>query len=271
MQAVDFVAGRKLQALFGLIGTFGIILASQACLAGPPFLTDDPQPLDPGHWKINNYAAATLARGASTAAAPGIDANYGAGENVQLHMLGQAAFAQWSGVTPQFGAGDTELGVKYRFLSARENDWWPQIAIYPTVAFPIGNANRGLGSGATHAFLPVWVQKDFGKWTTYGGGGYWINPGAGNQNYWFAGWVVQYQLTETLALGGEIFHMARSSTGGPGSPLYPLGTKPSTGFNFGGTYDLSDTYHLLFSLGRGFENASATNRPTSSHITLRYG
>jgi hypothetical protein len=49
-------------------------------------------------------------------------------------------------------------------------------------------------------FLPVWLQKDFGKWTTYGGGGYWINPGAGNKNWWFSGILLQYSFTETFYL-----------------------------------------------------------------------
>jgi len=40
------------------------------------------------------------------------------------------------------------------------------------------------------AFLPVWMQKDVGDWTVYGGGGYWINPGAGQKNWWFTGLAV---------------------------------------------------------------------------------
>ena len=37
--------------------------------------------------------------------------------------------------------------------------------------FPTGNTDRGLGTGAIHAFFPIWLQKDFGKWSIYGGGG----------------------------------------------------------------------------------------------------
>ena len=100
-----------------------------------------------------------------------------------------------------------------------------------------------------HAFLPVWVQKSFGDWTTYGGGGYWINPGGGNRNYWFAGWLLQRQITKALAIGGELFHQTADTVGG----------HDSTGFNLGGIYDFTDNYHLLLSAGRGLENAHATN------------
>jgi hypothetical protein len=33
----------------------------------------------------------------------------------------------------------------------------------------------------------------------------------------------------------------------------------STGFNLGGVYDFDEHDHLLFSAGRGFQNASTTN------------
>ena len=61
-----------------------------------------------------------------------------------------------------------------------------------------------MGNGKTQVFVPVWIQKEFGKWTTYGGGGYWFNPGEGNRDYWFAGWEVQRKLTEKFTAGLEI-------------------------------------------------------------------
>lgn len=109
------------------------------------------------------------------------------------------------------------------------------------------------------AFLPVWVQKSFGEWTTYGGGGYWINPGAGNRNYWFAGWVLQRKLTEQVTLGGELFHQTADS----------LGATDSTGFNLGGFYDFTENHHLLFSAGRGIQGANDTNQ-LSYYLGYRY-
>jgi hypothetical protein len=122
---------------------------------------------------------------------------------------------------------------------------------------PTGDATHGLGSGRTHEFLPIWLQKDFGKWTTYGGGGYGHNPGPGNKDYWFVGWLLQRQVTDDLALGGEIFHQTASTTARPGDVGYPLGAKDLTAFNLGGVYDLSEHYHLLFSGGRGLQNADS--------------
>lgn len=57
-------------------------LSPSLCLAGPPFFTDDPVPVDLGHWEINNYSLGTFAKGAFAGVLPGMDANYGATQNV---------------------------------------------------------------------------------------------------------------------------------------------------------------------------------------------
>ena len=145
---------------------------------------------------------------------------------------------------------DTELGVKYRFIDPGEDDWYPQLGVFPLVELPTGNAARGLGAGKWRAYLPVWLQKDWGDWTSYGGGGYWINPGPGNRNYWFAGWLLQRQVTKQLAIGAELFHQTADSQNG----------RDSTGFNIGGVFDVSETYHLLFSAGKGLQNAADSNQ-----------
>ena len=127
-------------------------------------------------------------------------------------------------------------------MNPGKDDWWPTISIFPAVEIPTGNAKRGLGAGYTDVYLPVWVEKSFGKWTIdTGGGGYWINPGPGNRNYWFSGWLVQQQITDKLSLGAEIVHETSSA----------VGQSAATGFDIGGQYDFSEHHHLLFSVGRG--------------------
>ena len=226
-------------------------------------------PVDYGHWEIYGFSLGTFAKGAASALSPAVEVNNGLLPNVQVHMMMPLALSATSGMSPQFGLGDVEFGVKYRVLTAEPADWWPQIGIYPLLDVPSGNAERGLGTGRTHAFLPVWIQKDFDKWTTYGGGGYWINPGPGNRSYWFVGWVLQRQVTDSLALGGEIFHQTRFATGGPGSLGFPLGSKDTTGFNLGAIYDFNQNYHLLLSAGRGLQHAS-TNNVFSYYAALQW-
>lgn len=227
--------------------------------AGPPFRTDDPEPVELGHWEVYGFAQATHAKGDTAGTLPGLEVNYGALPDLQLHLVAPLAFDRPDGSGTQFGPGDIELGTKYRFIHEDEDGWRPQIGIFPLLELPTGDQTRGLGTGRVHAFLPLWLQKSIGQWLTYGGGGYWINPGAGNKNYWFVGWLVQRQVTEHLALGGEIFHQTADTSGG----------KDSTGFNLGGVYDLSENYHLLFSAGRGLQNATSTNE-FSYYLALQW-
>jgi hypothetical protein len=248
---------------------FGAFCVASPAAAGPPFLTDDPEPVDLGHWEVIGFSMGTVVRGDSAGTLPGVEVNYGALPGLQLHVKVPVSFNSQSVTGTESGDGDTEFGAKYRFINPGEDDWWPQVAVYPAVDLRTGNVPRGLGTGATHMFLPLWMQKDFGKWTSYGGGGYWINPGPGNRNYWFFGWQLQRQVADNRVLGAELFHQTASTSGVPGSVGFPLGSKATTGFDVGGAYDFSANYHLLFSAGCGIQNATTTNQ-FSYYIGLQW-
>lgn len=215
----------------------GFLLVCVLARGGPPFVTDDPVPVDYQHWEI--YLASQYQHGPDGAdgTLPHVEVNYGVLPNLQLHLMASDAFDAPSGATRHSGYGDTELGAKYRFLE--ETDTRPQAALFPMVELPTGDSARGLGSGHTQVFLPVWLQKSFGGWTTYGGTGYWINPGAGNRNWWLTGWLVQRQVRPNLAVGVEIFHETAQTTDG----------KSDSRMNAGLTWDLNDTCHVLASAG----------------------
>ncbi|MDR3419128.1 MAG: hypothetical protein P4L83_23375 [Nevskia sp.] len=217
-------------------------LAAGAAQAGPPYVTDDPEPVELGHWEVYGFTAGAHQHSANTSGVlPGLEVNYGAAPGLQLHAILNYAYDVPSGGSWHSGLGDTELGLKYRFVNPEKDDWYPQVGIFPLLEVPTGDASHGLGTGQTLAFLPVWLQKDWDEWTTYGGGGYWINPGPGNRNYWFFGWLLQRQVTKSLALGVEVFHQTPSVDGGNGV----------SGFNLGGVFDFTERHHLLFSAGRG--------------------
>jgi hypothetical protein len=239
---------RTLPALGGLL--IGMLALPHAVFAGPPFFTDDPEPVDYQHWEIDLYSQGTGTRNNSAGFLPAVEVDYGGLPDVQLHAIVPMAFNASSGQSFHYGYGDTEFGFKYRFIHKSENSWRPEVAVFPAIEVPTGNARRNLGAGHVREFLPLWAQEDFGPWQTYGGGGYWNNPGAGNKNYWFFGWLLRRKITDELSLGGEIFHQTANQIGGP----------DSTGFNFGGNYDLSRNYHILFAAGRGIQNAVDTNQ-----------
>jgi hypothetical protein len=64
------------------------------------------------------------------------------------------------------------------------------------------------------------------------------------------GWTVTNQVTPELQLGAEVYHQTADAHGG----------RASTGLGFGAVYDLSETYHLMASVGPGLQNADETGR-----------
>lgn len=242
-----------------------VALGASAAKAGPPFITDDPEPVDLGHWEVYAFSAGAFDANGATGQGPAVEVNYGALPNLQLHVIVPLSYDAPPNGPSAMGLGDTELGVKYRFITPGKDDWFPQVGVFPLLEVPTGDAHKGLGAGQLQAFLPVWIQKDFGKWTTYGGGGYWINPGPGNRDFWFAGWLLQRQVTDKLALGAELFHTTASTIGGSGV----------TGFNVGGQYDFTEHYHLLFSAGQGgqlyaVDPSAVSRRPGTYYVAFQW-
>jgi hypothetical protein len=213
-----------------------VFAASSA--AGPPFITDDPEPVELRHWEFYAASSYNHSAGETIGTAPHIEINYGAVPETQLHIIVPAAYSVPAGKPSHYGPGDVELGVKYRFLS--ETSVRPQAGLFPLVELPAGDSAAGLGSGHTSAFVPVWIQKSFGPWTSYAGGGYWFNKtSAGDTNYWQAGWQVQRDLSKALTVGAEIFNFSSRSQGDPGE----------TALNAGLIINFNEEHHLLLSAG----------------------
>jgi hypothetical protein len=226
-----------------------VLLCRSPALAGPPFVTDDPEPAEYGHVEINSAWMGTSHLHGQDGLLPQIDINYGAAPDLQLHVQPQMAFHRESGHL-HYGLGDTELGVKYRFIAEDEDGWRPQVAVYPLLELPTGSVHDGLGAGYGRALLPLWAQKTVGDWTSYGGGGLWLNRHEDNRDYWFIGWVVLYKVSDSFSLGPELFRQTADSRDG----------KASSAFNIGGSYALADDNNFIFSFGRGLENADVGNR-----------
>ena len=246
------VAPRSSWFICAAMAVAALTFAPVAVQAGPPFRTDDPEPVEYHHYEFYTFSTGTAVRGDTGGVGPAWEFNYGLIPSGQLHIVAPMAFDSPAGGTTQFGYGDTELGFKYRFIAEDTKGARPMVGIFPLLELPTGDESRGLGAGHARLYLPLWVQKSFGDWTTYGGGGYWINHGGGtnDRDYWYFGWLLQRKITEKLAIGGELFRQTATTVGG----------KDSAGFNIGAIYDFDEHDHLLVSVGRGLQNAPETNQ-----------
>lgn len=214
------------------------LLAPAAALAGPPYVTDDPEPVELRHLEVYLATIGGYDRDRNLSfTAPHVEVNYGAVPDLQLHLIAPLQYAHPVGGSARYGYGDTELGAKYRFV--HEGPVLPQIGTFPLVEVPTGDSARGLGAGELQVFLPLWLQKTVGPLLAYGGGGYWINPGAGNHDWLFAGFHLEAKLGP-VSPGLEIFHGTSRHEGEPGE----------TRFNAGVVVDVAELHHVLASAGR---------------------
>jgi hypothetical protein len=228
---------------------------STVAIAGPPFKTDDPQTVNFRHWEFYIASVQQFVKHESAATCPHFEVNYGVVPNVQLHLVAPLGYVHTAEGT-HYGYSDTELGVKYRFVE--ESETTPQIGIFPLVELPTGNEDKQLGSGNVEAYFPAWVQKSWGKFTTYAGGGFWYNPGVGQKNSAFVGWEAQYDFSEVLTLGGEAFYQTADGQD----------AESGGGVTLGGFINLDENNHILFSFGSSISGATTISGYVGYQLTI---
>ena len=236
-----------------LVAAFALGVAAPA-LAGPPYLTDDPVPTDLGHWEIYAFTAGEELQSSIDDDA-GLDLNYGALKDVQLTATLPVSFTHETGHRWQSGTGDVEFGVKYRVLNDPKHGL--SAALFPRVILP--TSTLGTGERA-RLLLPIWVGKDFADGTSlFGGGGFELNPGQGNRDFWQAGAAVTHDVGKHVSLGAEITRQGPDVIGGTTQTragvggIVKLGGPSSLLFSAGPTWaDRRTGYHVYTALGLDF-------------------
>ena len=231
---------------------FGLLVA----WAAPPFVTDDPEPVEYRHWEFEFASQNEKDKDGWSGTAPHFDVNYGALPNLELHMIVPFAYVRPNDGSSHYGFGDLELGAKYRFI--QEGDWWPMVGVFPLVDLPTGNSSLGLGENHYRAFFPIWFKKSLSRWQSSGGGGYWINPGSGSKSYWFVGWQLQRELSKAITLGGELFYNTPTQRAEGGR----------TGFNVGTIVNLAGNHQFLFSAGRDIHGQNRFSTYLAYQLTI---
>jgi hypothetical protein len=227
--------------LGGLVGILAATISVCSGSPGPPFQTDDPQPIGYKEFEFYTFSLSDGTSVETDLMGPAFEFNWGALPNLHLHVIVPATTVLPSGDPSAFGLGDMELGIKYRFV--QETKHRPMIGTFVMFEIPTGSAAKGLGIGRTWYKVPIWVQKSFGPWTTYGGGGETLVKAAGFRNFPFAGWLVQRDLGKKLTLGTEVFYHGSEGSASPQ-------LRAATMVDVGGYYKFRDPgFQLLFCYG----------------------
>src|SRR5487761_1404102 len=113
------------------------LLARAQLWAGPPFQTDDPEPVDFRHYEFYVFGGTDGTPVETDPLGPAMEANWGALPNLQLHIIlpygaiipsNNAKYLP-AGVGPSaYGLTDMELGAKYRFV--KETKRRPEIGSF---------------------------------------------------------------------------------------------------------------------------------------------
>ncbi len=213
--------------------------------AGPPFVSDDPEPTDYQHYEIYVFSGGTHGRDANDGAS-GIDFNYGATkDDLQLTAVLPIAYDHPAGGEKATGLGNIELAMKYRFLHKTDTVW--DGAVFPRLFLP--SSSSRYGEKHFSLLVPIWLERDWDDWSTFGGGGCVINRGGDSQDFCLAGWALARQVLPKLQLGVELVHQTPDMKGGSAT------TRIGGGFR----YDINDRYQVLAYVGPSLQNVDQTD------------
>jgi hypothetical protein len=227
-----------------------ILAAPHLWAQGPPFQIDDPVPVDLHHYEFYIFGAMDGTPVEVDSTGPAIEFNWGAIPRVQLHAilplgtvnpLSNPVYLP-SGTGPSaFGLTDMELGAKIAFI--KETKHVPQIGSFTMFEMPTGNDTKGLGVGKVSYKLPLWLQKNIGKWTLDGGAGYQVVPQTDFRNFPYGGFLLKREFSERWELAAEVFSHGREGAA-------PAQTESSTMIDMGGYYHFKNpNRQLLFAYG----------------------
>lgn len=218
--------------------------------AGPPFQTDDPMPVDLGHYETYIFGVFDGTPAEIDPTGPAFEFNWGAIPNIQLHAILPISAVIPSnnpvylpgGTGPSaYGLADMELGVKYGFIKQTKHR--PQIGSFTMFEIPTGSYSKVLSVGRVWYKLPLWAAKDIGPWSLDGGLGYAVVPQTDYRNFLYGGFIVKRKFNKKIELAAEVFSHAREG-------FAASQTEASTLIDAGGYYHFkSPALQLIFAYG----------------------
>lgn len=221
--------------LFAMLPLLALLASPvEIAKAGPPYNTDDPGIPDRDQIDLYLFTTGTIDESGGTF---GLELNYALTDDIQL--TADVPMERDVGLpVARTVLGNSELAVKYRFIRQANFGW--DVAMVPRLFLP------SFAAGGTKMFVPIWIGKNYDKWSTFGGGGCTVDWTNGGKNYCFAGWAGTYQIAHSLSLGMEIYRQGADASG----------AHSSTGVGLGLQYAAGKGIQLLTALEPNFEDVT---------------
>lgn len=244
------MAKRKMR-WFIFISFLFLLAPARAWAQGPPYQTDDPVPVDLGHYEAYIFGSADGTPVEMDSSGPAFEFNWGAIRNIQLHAIvplgaivpsNNPVYSPAGAGPSAFGLTDIETGIKWAWI--KESKHWPQIGTFTMFELPAGSYSKGLGVGKVWYKVPLWAQKNIGPWTLDGGAGETIVPQTEYKNFAYGGFLLKRDIVHNkLELGAEVF-----SHGAEGLATPQI--RASTMIDVGGYYHFKNPDHqFIFAYG----------------------
>ncbi len=225
--------------------------------AGPPLITDDPGTPGAGRWEINLAFTAEKLQTETLSETPLLDINYGLGERIQLKYEVPWVHLDEEGDGTKSGIGDSQIGVKYRFLD--EGRHGVSMSIYPQFSLdnPTSSDERGLVDPGTEIVLPLQIARTVGPIELNLELGYSLLEH--EEDEWVYGLAAARPHSERFELLGEVHGVATKDF-----------EEDVLVFNLGGVLRMHENVHLLFSAGRSLRESSTTEPELLAYVGLQF-
>ncbi len=147
-----------------LLGMALLLAGAAPCAGQQPFLTDDAEVTDAGHWHIqysNEYDVL------QKSAYPNLRQDwqnfvfqYGLAHHVEVNVDFPLILIENAGRVPNaFGFGDIDFAAKWKYVEETPGSKWPALTVNGAVELPTGNEQKQLGSGLADYGVNFILQK----------------------------------------------------------------------------------------------------------------
>jgi hypothetical protein len=224
---------------------------------GPPLITDDPDTPGPGYWEINLAGIVEKARPDRRLEAPLADINYGLGSRIQLKFEIPWLNAGETGKPVQAGLGNSNVGVKWRFLGQEgQRIAW---ATYPQLEVNTGRvmAEKGFVNDGSQFLLPTELTIEIFRRLEINGevGRNFVQKG---DDGWIFGLATEVEFDGDFELVGEL--RGERSGSSPAELILNVGTRKK----------MTDQIVLLTAVGRGVRGTADERPQLRLYIGLQF-
>ena len=242
-----------------ILASFAFILLACDVFAqgGPPYYTNDPG--TPGHlnWEINLGYMPFFYSGQSVSHTPDLDINFGVGDRIQLTYENAWLRVQPPGGKTEFGLGQSNPAVKWRFYDAGEGHL--SISMFPQFFLnnPNDSVHRAITPPTQSFELPFEFSRKFGPVDVdYELGYQFVHKGP---DAWLTGFVIGHDVTAKLEIDMELYAQGT---------FHPSNNQPT--IDFGGRYKIHSPIIFLFMAGRSLEPARSNQSYFLGYFGLQF-